>query len=1134
MTWVAVLGRTEVVLDNAENAASLLLRPRERALIAALALRRPSAVAADDLISMMWVDKAPATARQSLQNHVARVRKAGGSDLVVFADARYLLGPGVVTDIDQVESLVREGRVAERERRWEGRVQLGKDCLQLRRGEPYADLPETAEVKGERNRLQEVLSQVEENVTETLLLMGHHQEAISRLERMVSEEPFRERRWEQLLAARFLVGNRRAALQVAAAAATALAEVGLAPGGRLSRLEGLGLVDDHHGLIGEVTGPHRAEPDAPAPVAGDFPPPGGLRPPDHMAPFVGRVLELGRLADAFGRSLRAEVGPVLVCGEAGIGKTTLVRRFIEDLAGSGVRVAWAAGAANPRAPLAAWVEVVKQLLRADRTAIDRLGPADRLAINALLQGRAGVTSPAQGFSANGGRERLFDALVNVIADQGENGPVVVVLDDLHLSPPSTRRMARRLASARLPILLIATVRTADPTVAEDLLDTAASDVVWLGGLGRAEIDEYLCQATGADRVGPDAVGWVADQTGGNPLLLRETARVLVNDRALDADRSFDPPGAVRDTSDALLLTRLEGLAVDTVATLQAAAVLGTRFLSEDLARLVTRADWHLGEARAVGLIVAGPEPGVMEFAHQLLHEAVYRMLSEDARLELHEAAAAVLAERIDGTEAPEDPFPMVDPIFQIARHHLVVAALDPFRAVGSLRAAADASLARFAYEDAALRFEEAVWVATHYAMGSDLCCELEIGRGDALRQAGDPQCMDVLLDAAGTADDLGAGDLMAAAALALCRLGPTSASGATNDRAAAVADRALVLVTNPGLSAELAGAASLLHSMGGEPERCLSLYDQAEKAARTLGDPEVLARVLPHAYLALGAPWFLNRRADLADEVSALADRIGDLSTGWEGCLLAYSALVERGDPAVYKVPPRAREISDVLREPTRQWETQWMEAGVAHLRGDLEGAERLIDASLDWAGAVAPSRVIATYGAQLLAIRIDQGRVGELVDELQGLTAEQPGVHAWRAALALSAAQSDRPALAIEQLASFWETGSLQLPGDFTWTAMTVVLARAATVVGTPSMHADLVDALAPYRGRLAWGGSCSYGPIDTALGMLLDAAGDRAGAEASFGRALVLADRLGATCFGAEAGQLLDGLRKAGSDRP
>jgi hypothetical protein len=138
------------------------------------------------------------------------------------------------------------------------------------------------------------------------------------------------------------------------------------------------------------------------------------------------------------------------------------------------------------------------------------------------------------------------------------------------------------------------------------------------------------------------------------------------------------------------------------------------------------------------------------------------------------------------------------------------------------------------------------------------------------------------------------------------------------------------------------------------------------------------------------------------------------------------------------------------------------------HRSGDLDRAEHLIGASLSLAGAVAPSRVIATYGAQILAIRMDQARVGELFDDLENLVVDQPDQVAWRAALALAAAQSDRPKVALEQLASFWEIGSLLLPGDFSWTAIVMVLARAATIVGTPAMQSDLVAALTPYKGRL------------------------------------------------------------------
>ena len=93
----------------------------------------------------------------------------------------------------------------------------------------------------------------------------------------------------------------------------------------------------------------------------------------------------------------------------------------------------------------------------------------------------------------------------------------------------------------------------------------------------------------------------------------------------------------------------------------------------------------------------------------------------------------------------------------------------------------------------------------------------------------------------------------------------------------------------------------------------------------------------------------------------------------------------------------------------------------------------------------------------------MDQARFGELFDDLETLVADQPGLGAGRAALALAAAPSDRLKVALEQLASFWETGSLLLSGDFAWTAMVMVLARAAIMVGTPAMQSDLVAALSP-----------------------------------------------------------------------
>ncbi|MDQ6837643.1 MAG: AAA family ATPase, partial [Actinomycetota bacterium] len=518
-----------------------------------------------------------------------------------------------------------------------------------------------------------------------------------------------------------------------------LGEVGLTASGRMTRLEMLGLADDAHGLLDALVGLDQVE-KAGVQIDRATPLPG------EEGAFFGRELESDRLADAFRRSRSAGGVTLVVCGEAGIGKTALVRRFVEDLRPRGVTVAWGAGAANPRVPLGAWVDVVDHVVRADPDAVDRLDPGDRQAIAGLFGRWPGTTPPEPRASAEGGRERLFDALVHLLAAQADARPVVVVIDDVHLTPPSTRRMARRLAAANVPLLLIATVRTADPAVAGQLFDAPASntvfpDVVFLQGLGANEIDRYLCHVAGTARVGADAQRWLLDQTGGNPLLLGEMARVLVNHGTLDPDRAFDPPRAVQHSSDALLLTRLDGLAAGTVAALDAAAVLGPRFMADDLAQLVDRAQWHLAEAVAAGLVVNGSEPGLMDFAHHLVHEAIYRTLPEGERLELHEAAGDALLQRHSEEGTPGRRGAMTDdPVFGVARHHLVAASLDPSRAVDSLRAAAETSLDRFAFEDAAVRFEEAAGVAGRYTLGPVLCCELAIGRGDALRQAGRQDC----------------------------------------------------------------------------------------------------------------------------------------------------------------------------------------------------------------------------------------------------------------------------------------------------------------------------------------------------------------------------------------------------------
>jgi hypothetical protein len=169
-----------------------------------------------------------------------------------------------------------------------------------------------------------------------------------------------------------------------------------------------------------------------------------------------------------------------------------------------------------------------------------------------------------------------------------------------------------------------------------------------------------------------------------------------------------------------------------------------------------------------------------------------------------------------------------------------------------------------------------------------------------------------------------------------------------------------------------------------------------------------------------------------------------------------------------------------------RRWALLYQEAAVAHLDNELDRSEDLAANALELFSAVSPSRAFATYGGQILPIRMAQGRLDELIDTLDGLVANQPGVPAWNAALALAVATHD-PARAVRLAGAALEG----VPEDFTWLAAHVIGGRAAAITGDRSTCRQYVERLRPWSGLVCWQGTCSYGPVDTALAGLTAALG-------------------------------------------
>jgi predicted ATPase len=194
-------------------------------------------------------------------------------------------------------------------------------------------------------------------------------------------------------------------------------------------------------------------------VAGDLP--GPLCLPSAF-PFVGRESELATL-----RALLPDAGAArqvaVVGGEAGCGKSRLVREFAAEAAARGALVLYGACDAVVRAPYGAFVEALEQLAR-------MLEPAELRAALGPTGGELARLIPDLGEPAPHGetdpdtvRHRLHTAVADLLTTVSRDRPVLLVLEDAHWADAPTLGLLRYLARAggRARLLLLATFRDAD-------------------------------------------------------------------------------------------------------------------------------------------------------------------------------------------------------------------------------------------------------------------------------------------------------------------------------------------------------------------------------------------------------------------------------------------------------------------------------------------------------------------------------------------------------------------------------------------------------------------------------------------------------------------------------------------------
>jgi len=228
---------------------------KHRMLLAKLLLHPNQVVSTDELIDSVWGEEPPATVRQSLQNHVASLRKTIESGGARATPPRTLLTrePGYLLRIDpdqldlhRFQRLTEEGRRALGDGDHGGAATLLHEALSLWRGPVLADVMAASGVAWpELVGVDELRMAALEARIEADLALGHHQELVGELEALVRQHPLREHLHGQLMLALYRCGRQAEALAAYRSARESLVdELGIEPSVGLQRLEQAILAQD--------------------------------------------------------------------------------------------------------------------------------------------------------------------------------------------------------------------------------------------------------------------------------------------------------------------------------------------------------------------------------------------------------------------------------------------------------------------------------------------------------------------------------------------------------------------------------------------------------------------------------------------------------------------------------------------------------------------------------------------------------------------------------------------------------------------------------------------------------------------------------------------------------------------------
>ena len=848
-------------------------------------------------------------------------------------------------------------------------------------------------------------------------------------------------------------------------------------------------------------------------------------------PFVGRSRELATLRTLVPRLPGEGRRIALIGGEAGSGKSRLVREFAREAAADGVVVLYGACDAVVRTPYRPFVEALEQLVRgSDPTTLrEDLGPAGGELARLLPELPARIEGLSEPVAADPDteRHRLHSVIGDVLVGAGRRRPLLLVLEDGHWADAPTllllRHLARSATDARL--LLLATFRDTEVDVPTELADALADlrradDVVRLklGGLSEGEIVEFVQCAAGReeDAAVHELAAAIHELTEGNAFLvcelwraLLETGVLVLSDGAVRLTRPLEQiatPESVRE----VVSQRVSRLDAATRDLLELAAVVGSEFELEVLRRAapfgLERPD-ALEAAVRSGMVEEVPARMLAyRFTHELVRRALYDRLSALRRAELH----------LQVGKAIESADPTSGRVLADLAHHFAAAAPlgDRERAIEYNVLAAAAATAALAFEEAASRLRTA----------------LDIGIGDGRRRAetqlqlgtayfrtgASLDSLAAFRAVAEVARELGDWKLFARSAIGFedaCWRPGISDEGALE--LLEEASRELAPADSPLRVRLLAGLARALDFQG-DHARGSVVRESAISMGRRLDDRHGLATTLMRSYWSRGATT-LDEILAMLTEARDLAAELVDLELQAEAMEWRVAALMGLGqiDTASRELAI-VHELANRTRQPFMVHVAEHYGSTLALLQGRLADAEAAAERSREWGRLLTGRDASGIYGIQMFSVRREQGRLSEFAPVVRVLVAGDGDGGAWRPGLAALLAEVGMVDEARRELERVRREG-LDRFRETLWLGSLTYLADAARAVDDEATAALVYPELLPLAGvnvMIGHGVAC-YGSADRYLGMLAATLGRTDEAEERFLAATELERRMGATTW-------------------